>query len=98
MPIIPCQEGEEISFVQGDDFLREIAFDAKEEIARNVLSPTRAKGLEFARVVLYKFGEHGVSGGHAEKTRSLIDARTQPIRREETLGLEYFLNALYVGA
>jgi hypothetical protein len=56
--IVPCQEGEELSYVQADEFLRTIALNEDgQQITRNVLSPMRAKGQEFSRVVIYKFGE-----------------------------------------
>lgn len=94
--VVPCQEGEEKSFIQKDNFLNGFALSAKGEITRNVLSPMRAKGLEFARVVLYKFGEEAKSQKLTEVMAGLdrgVDAK-----REQTLGLEYFFNSVYVGA
>jgi hypothetical protein len=96
--IAPCQEGEEKSFIQKDDLLKNVALNEKGEITRTVLSPMRAKGLEFARVVLYKFGEQAVLDGYTEKIERLAQMRGQTVKREETLGLEYFFNGLYVGA
>ena len=95
--IVPCQEGEEKSFVEDDEYLRGIALDSKGEITRNVLSPMRAKGLEFGRVVLYMFGAQAVRDRHVEVMRAL-DTQGKTFTREDTLGLEYFFNGLYVAA
>lgn len=94
--VVPCQEGEEKSFIQGDDFLKTFALGAKGEITRNVLSPMRAKGLEFARVVLYKFGAEAGRLGLVGVMDDL--EKGGDVRREQTLGLEYFFNSVYVGA
>jgi superfamily I DNA/RNA helicase len=53
--IVPCQEGDESDYVAGDPLLSQIV--SREGEIRNILSPMSAKGLEFSRVVLYKFGE-----------------------------------------
>lgn len=94
--VVPCQEGEEKSFIQGDDFLKTFALGAKGEITRNVLSPMRAKGLEFARVVLYKFGAEANRLGLVSVMEDLD--KKDGVKREQTLGLEYFFNSVYVGA
>lgn len=96
--VVPCQDGEEKAFVEGDEHLRTIALDAKGEIARSVLSPVRAKGLEFGRVVLYKFGAQAVADGHVQVMEKIMAKATSQLGREQTLGLEYFFNGAYVGA
>lgn len=96
--IVPCQEGEEKAFVENDDYLRTIALDKKGEISRSVLSPMRAKGLEFLRVVLYKFGQQAVREGHVAVMRKIEGNCNLHLQREQTLGLEYFFNGTYVGA
>lgn len=96
--IIPCQEGEEKAFIESDEYLRTIALDTKGEIARSVLSPMRAKGLEFGRVVLYKFGSQAVTDGHVEVMQRITAEGNLHLEREQTLGLEYFFNGAYVGA
>jgi len=53
--IIPCQAGEEIEWVKSDPILREFALQ-EDKLIRNILSPMRAKGLEFNRVIIYNFG------------------------------------------
>lgn len=99
--IVPCQEGEELSFVQNDPLLKEFALsqDGK-SLIRNILSPMRAKGQEFDRVVLYRFGEACVRDAQYKPLLSLIDP-DQPspsLSPEEYIPLEYFINRLYVAA
>ncbi|MCF7996140.1 MAG: hypothetical protein K9L88_15055 [Chromatiaceae bacterium] len=96
--IVPCQEGEEKEFVEQDPYLRTIALNKKGEIIRSVLSPMRAKGLEFGRVVLYKFGDKAVVVGHVEIMQKLATNSQRGLEREQTLGLEYFFNGAYVAA
>ena len=55
---------------------------------RNVLSAIGSKGLEFKRVILYKFGEAGLQ-------KRLAKSRLQPGQQIEA---EYFFNKLYVAA
>lgn len=96
--IVPCQEGEEKAFIEHDSYLRTIALNNRGEIARSVLSPMRAKGLEFGRVVLYKFGDWAVTEHHVEVMRKMREKGGTQLDREQTLGLEYFFNGVYVGA
>jgi len=96
--IVPCQEGEETEYVKNDPFLREIAWDPKSKtIIRDVLSPMRAKGLQFRRVVLYKFGEYATSK-YGKEIRILMKPSDTGATKEETLPIEYFVNQLYVAA
>lgn len=87
--ILPCQENEEDDYVKRDPFLSRFP-------ERNFLSAMRAKGLEFSRVVLYKFGED-----YCQNYPILLeplmseDPHADP---ETALPLEYFMNRLYVGA
>ena len=97
--IVPCAEGEEESYVKQDDFLKTIALSEDgEQIIRNVLSPMRAKGQEFSRVVIYKFGEE------CRKDYSKLIELLEPDRpvsempQEQIIPLEYFVNRLYVSA
>lgn len=96
--IVPCQEGEEESFIKGDRFLKRIALSDSGQISRSVLSPMRAKGLEFSRVVLYKFGAQALREGHTGLMSDLSSDEKRTAPREQTLGLEYFFNGLYVAA
>ncbi|MEX2489235.1 MAG: hypothetical protein WD356_06850 [Pseudomonadales bacterium] len=96
--IVPCQEGEEEKYAQNDDFLRQIAWDAESKtIIRDVLSPMRAKGLQFKRVVLYKFGEYATSK-YGSELEILTEPENKSSSKEETLPVEYFVNQLYVAA
>lgn len=88
--IVPCEEGEEISFIEKDPTLAGLFKDVQlEEPPKNVLSAIAAKGLEFKRVILYNFG-HKCD----ESVWSLLD-RTEDRRPIEH---EYFFNKLYVAA
>src|SRR6266498_961083 len=97
--IVPCAEGEEEHYVKNDDFLKTIALSEDgQQIIRNVLSPMRAKGQEFSRVVIYKFGEE------CRKDYSKLIDLLEPehsvaeMPQEQTIPLEYFVNRLYVSA
>jgi tetratricopeptide (TPR) repeat protein len=97
--IVPCEEGEEVAYVQSDPLLGEIysqevrlpdsgirAIDYG--LIKNVLSAIAAKGLEFKRVILYKFGQE-------------CDRQTWQAKREGSslpVQVEYFFNKLYVAA
>jgi hypothetical protein len=93
--ILPCQEGEEDDYVRNDPLLSSLA--DQDENTRNFLSPMAAKGLEFSRVVLYKFGEDFRNG-----YQHLFDPIIRDIGHyedsEKVLPLKYFVNRLYVAA
>ena len=98
--MVPCQEGEEELYVQQDTFLKRIAWNEEEgHVTKDVLSPGRAKGLQFQRVVLYKFGEHALNS-YESQINLLLDPfiDNTPPPKEDTLPLEYFVNHLYVAA
>jgi len=88
MTIIPVDEGGEIDFVKNDPILSAIYPDASETSRPfTVLSATAVKGLEFSKVVLYKFGDHELPKINWRKSDG--DVRD--------LSAEYFFNKLYVG-
>ena len=93
--IVPCRENGEIEYVRGDPFLKSIAMSDDEEISRNILSPVRAKGLEYDRVLLYGFGDDAM-----KRCPDLIGHIKNPDRKspeiEQILAWEYSLNQLYV--
>ena len=97
--IVPCQSGEEIRYVQNDDFLSTIALSEDgQQITRNVLSPMRAKGQEFSRVVIYKFGE-ACWKDYQDLLELMEPATAVPeFSQEKIVPLEYFINRLYVAA
>lgn len=88
--IVPCGEGEEAGFVRKDPFLAEnVPHD--EGVPRNVLSPSRAKGCEYSKVVVYGFGEDewGEIGPQLSSDERWSDNDT-------ALPMQYFVNRLYV--
>lgn len=96
--IVPCQEGDEEQYVKGDTFLSQIAWNSEDEIiSRDVLSPMRAKGLQFKRIVLYKFGEYALKE-YGATLSAFFDGTAATLPRRELLPLEYFINGLYVAA
>ncbi|MBD1804258.1 hypothetical protein H6F98_02055 [Microcoleus sp. FACHB-SPT15] len=87
--IVPCEEGEEAAYAQADEVLSEIFPQSLEsEPLKNVLSAISAKGLEFKKVILYKFGE--------DCNRSVWNLRSQST--DQRVKVEYFFNKLYVAA
>lgn len=97
--IVPCQEGEELEYVQNDDFLNQITRneDGSQSI-RNILSPIRAKGQEFSRVVIYKFGDMCATDYPELLALISADATKNEDSPERHIPLEYFVNRLYVAA
>lgn len=92
--IVNCDDGEEGQFVDSDQYLSDATVISRDEkgVPRNVLSPAKAKGLEFQEVVLYRFGE----SCPVDVQRLLSAAKTAST--EEMLPLEYYFNRLYVAA
>jgi len=93
--LVPCQEGEEEEYVEMDDFLRSLA--TSDVDIRNFLSPMRAKGLEFSRVVLYKFG-NACRKQYPNLFDPLFTGVCHPKDGDRALPLKYFMNSLYVSA
>lgn len=89
--LIDCPEGDESTYVSGDSVLQRL--EQTDDVYRDVMSPTRAKGLEFTAVVLYRFGE-GAPGDVMDFLSGNIDI-DDPKQR---LPWEYFFNRLYVAA
>lgn len=108
--IVPCEEGEEVSYVRGDDVLSEIfpqiessetaeqdqeinnleipAVSPRIQPIKNVLSAISTKGLEFKKVILYKFGEDCQRGIWNQQGKDT----------DQRVKVEYFFNKLYVAA
>ena len=95
--IVPCQEGDEEEYVKEDHFLREFAIGGNDVVSRNVLSPARAKGLEYDRVLLYRFGDRALAE-HSDFVAKVAVLDGPPPNRDERLAPEYFVNQLYVAA
>jgi hypothetical protein len=91
--IVPCMLNEEKEFVQNDELLREVVQTDDSGVPLNVLSPARAKGLEFARVVLYRFADN-IPNNFLE----LLEKKGAELEQDLMLPCEYFINQLYVAA
>lgn len=86
--LVPCDEGGEVAFVQNDPELSQLFQAVSEENRpRNVLSAIGAKGLEFQRVILYKFG-----------VSCPQKAWRGDLNSGQQIEAEYFFNKLYVAA
>ncbi len=92
--IIPCQENGELEYIQNDDFLSDFALQDG-RIQRNILSPARAKGLEYDRILLYRFGDEA-SKRIPELIQYISEPARDPLEIEQRLAWEYFLNQFYV--
>jgi len=93
--IIPCLEGEEKDYVANDNGLSSVVKTDETGVPQNVLSATRAKGLEFNRVALWCFG---LDENASDLLTLLTGNDSQASRPEELLPREYFINRLYVAA
>jgi len=91
--LVNCEEGEESTYARLDSVLNSIK-EKSEDVFRNVLGPTRAKGLEFPAVVVYRFAETAPSD-FLRVLSGEIDVTNDP---EKQLSFEYFFNRLYVAA
>ncbi|NEO29339.1 MAG: hypothetical protein F6K36_02570 [Symploca sp. SIO3C6] len=94
--ILPCEQGEELAYAKADEVLSEIVpslYDAEykyqeHSLPKNILSAIATKGLEFKKVILYKFGE--------DCNQNVWNLKTQPT--DQRVKVEYFFNKLYVAA
>jgi tetratricopeptide (TPR) repeat protein len=91
MTIVNCMLNEEQEYVKNDIDLSKVVQLDDQGTPINVLSPTRAKGLEFARVALY-----GFAATLPGDLLSLLDKEN--IDADTLLPFEYFVNQLYVAA
>lgn len=90
--ILPCDEGEEIEYVEKDDFLKSAVKRDETRVPQNVLSAVRAKGLEFNRVVVYGFATHYKFSDF----KVAMDESNESVAHDKTLAMQYFINKLYV--
>lgn len=90
--IVPCNEGEERTFVQDDPILRE-NIRVEDDVPLNVLSASRAKGREYPAVIVYGFGANEQTEIVARLESSLAPNDSD---RDKSLPLQYFINRLYV--
>jgi len=89
--LIPCDEGGEVDFIRSDTkILAELFPDIKPgKPPKNILSAVGAKGLEFPRIILYKFGEN---------CPPKLWQKREELKPHERIEAEYFFNKLYVAA
>lgn len=90
--IIPAQEGGAEEYIKGDNLLLSIS-KISEDFKGNLITPILAKGLEFNRVVVYKFGQEYLD---RENFNFLDKIYEEKIDSEEYLPYQYFINNLYV--
>ncbi|MFQ3613986.1 MAG: hypothetical protein SNJ68_09775 [Cyanobacteriota bacterium] len=89
--ILPCAVGEELDYLHRDPHLRQIfAQDLEQHQKPEMLQTvTAVKGMEFKKIILYKFGDY---------YRHRFHKLTHYAQGQEvSLELCYFLNQLYVG-
>ena len=87
--IVPCMLNEETEYVRDHKPLSDIVDIDESGIPVNVLSPARAKGLEFGRVALYGFAD--------DMPENLVKLlKGMELKRDELLACEYYVNQLYV--
>jgi len=92
--ILPCPVGEELNYVRQDPELQKIF---AEELKQNLKPPllqtaTSVKGMEFKKVILYKFGN-----AYRQNFNRKLNDYARGAGEAISLQLHYFLNQLYVG-
>lgn len=87
--IVPCMLDEEQFYVSQDEHLAALVQTDDDGVPVNVLSPARAKGLEFERVALY-----GFAAAAPVDLLGLLDQEQASC--DQLLPYEYFVNQLYV--
>ncbi|MCW5941084.1 MAG: hypothetical protein KIS66_02560 [Fimbriimonadaceae bacterium] len=90
--VVPCEEGAEGEWARDNGLADCVDFDDA-GVPKNVVSPSRVKGLEFPRVVMYGFG----GACPAELARAIADT-TRTVVGDGAIEPQYFLNNLYVAA
>lgn len=92
--IVPCGEGEELEWINADPVLRRRIKIEDGVPDALVLSSARAKGLEFARVVVYGFGDAPEAQG--DLLHPLHGKESYAGDPDKSLPYQYFINRLYV--
>ena len=97
--LIPCAEGAEGEYWQSDSDLTSLIGLWENEKGKPVFSPMEAKGLEFPRIVLYKFGAYILGNPVIQSIieQKILHPNTE-FTHEENLPVSYFFNSLYVAA
>lgn len=92
--IVPSLDESEDDYIKSDKALSGIASGGTQGMP-DVFNPMRAKGMEFGRVVIYKFGDWCLN--HLGGLPELLGKPATVRNMQEGLSYEYFLNRLYVG-
>lgn len=88
--LVPCEEGEEQAFAENDPQLSSILKGPnRSAVLRNIFSAVAVKGLEFNRVILYKFGEFCPLSVWGQDSNEDEDRQIEA---------QHFFNKLYVAA
>lgn len=93
--IIPCQDSERVDYIASEQFLSNL--QKYGENINPIITPMSAKGLEFSRVVLYKFGDEYVKK-YSALFQSLNTGESLSEDSPDIIPYEYFINRLYVAA
>jgi hypothetical protein len=88
--ILPCDEGGELDFIKNDSHLKPLLekFLQEGKKPENIQTPASVKGMEFQKVIIYKFGDYYIH--HFRKPLHTLE------RNSDSLELMYFLSKLYV--
>lgn len=87
--IVPCESDEILDFIKADPVLTAVFPDAaKGTVPKEIMTATQAKGLEFNRVVLYKFGE--------ACPPDIWSEGRSPKDPGQRMSIEFYFNKLYV--
>ncbi|NJM00605.1 MAG: hypothetical protein HC924_18330 [Synechococcaceae cyanobacterium SM2_3_2] len=88
--ILPCDEGGELDFIEQDPHLKLLFEGSLQEGKKpdNIQTPASIKGMEFQKVIIYKFGDY--------YNRHFKDSLHCSSRKSDSLELMYFLSKLYV--
>jgi hypothetical protein len=92
--IVPTQDESEGDYIKEDATLKAVAL-RDGEIVRDIFSPMRAKGMEFQRVAVYKFGDYCIRN-HPALVELLTNPHPTKLKDRDRLAFEYFVNRLYV--
>lgn len=89
--LLPCDQGGELGYITQDQDLRTIFAEELKQDQKPAMLQTASsiKGMEFTKVILYKFGEFYCS----HQYNSLLRVKEKDVNY---LAIQYFLNKLYV--
>ncbi|MFS8806894.1 hypothetical protein NW837_05445 [Synechococcus sp. R6-10] len=92
--ILPCSIGEELDYVRQDPDLQRVFAEELEQNLKPALlqTVTAVKGMEFKKIILYKFGDC-----YRQNFSRRLNHYAQEAAEKVSLQLHYFLNQLYVG-